>query len=451
MASVVAMLTGANFEDISLHFGDTDAAAFHRFKGFTSAVVTDEKLAAALKESLAQSLEQGTSLAQWRKEANKIFDKQGVTQLNSFQAELIHRNESALAFGAGQFAQLQRNKETFPYYSISTRKDHRVRDSHRALEGKVFRSDDSQFFPPLGINCRCAVKLITKWKAEKQGITGPDTITPEMRANLQNAEFIGDKVGNYADWLNVKIKAMPEAYKALITEKLAEIEATLNAKVDLSGVTLDRHKSAYEDILNDIPADQIALVNKLDKIKVIDGKSRKRGQYLPSYESIEFKFNGDRDSTFTLLHEYGHHIDYKLNKSKHSSFSMNDDGFATAIRLDRKGLDSIDSYLNILYRFYEKERISPSGQIKTGTYRIIKESELGNVSDILDALTRGSFHTNYFAPGHGKTYYKKKGSVPKEIFANLFQLRATKKHWELAKEMFPNLTKRFEEIIMENL
>ena len=227
MASVVAMLTGANFEDISLHFGDSDAAAFHRFKGFTSAVVTDEKLAAALKESLAQSLEQGTSLAQWRKEANKIFDKQGVTQLNSFQAELIHRNESALAFGAGQFAQLQRNKETFPYYSISTRKDHRVRDSHRALEGKVFRSDDSQFFPPLGINCRCAVKLITKWKAEKQGITGPDTITPEMRANLQNAEFIGDKVGNYADWLNVKIKAMPEAYKALITEKLAEIEATL--------------------------------------------------------------------------------------------------------------------------------------------------------------------------------------------------------------------------------
>ena len=221
------MLTGANFEDISLHFGDTDAAAFHRFKGFTSAVVTDEKLAAALKESLAQSLEQGTSLAQWRKEANKIFDKQGVTRLNSFQAELIHRNETAMAFGAGQFAQLQRNKETFPYYSISTRKDHRVRESHRALEGKVFRSDDSQYFPPLGINCRCAAKLITKRQAEKQGITGPDTITPEMRANLQNAEFVGDKVGNYADWFNVKIKEMPEAYKALIIEKLAEIETTL--------------------------------------------------------------------------------------------------------------------------------------------------------------------------------------------------------------------------------
>ncbi len=59
-----------------------------------------------------------------------------------------------------------------------------------------------------------------------------------MRGNLQNAEFIGDKVGNFSDWLNVKIKEMPEAYKALIIEKLAEIEATMTIKPENPSVAL---------------------------------------------------------------------------------------------------------------------------------------------------------------------------------------------------------------------
>ena len=125
---------------------------------------------------------------------------------------------------------------------------------------------------------------------------------------------------------------------------------------------------------------------------------------------------------------------------------------AKAIRLDRKGLDYLESYINILYRFTNKDMVSLSGKIRKTTPKSIKESELGNVCDILDALTRGVAQTVYGMYGHGKSYYnKRKGSVPEEIFANLFQLRATKKHWELAKEMFPNLTKRFEEIITENL
>ena len=261
------------FEELTLRFGNKDAAAFHRFKGFTSAVITDQKLSDAVKESLAQSLEQGTSLEVWRKDVDKIFDKQGVTRLNSFQAELINRNESNMAFGAGQFAKLQRNGRTFPYFSISTRKDHRVRDSHRALEGKVFKYNDSEFFPPLGINCRCAAMLISKYEAQKRGITKPDTITPEMRANLQNVEFVGDKVGNYADWLKVKMEEMPEAYKNLIADRLAETQREIQAgqhdtyKADSNYKTITSNPDNGTFVVQHTKADKTDLKINLDAAK----------------------------------------------------------------------------------------------------------------------------------------------------------------------------------------
>jgi hypothetical protein len=50
-----------------------------------------------------------------------------------------------------------------------------------------------------------------------------------MRANLQNAEFIGDKVGSFSDWLGVKMDELPDDYKHLITEKLAEVEQQITS------------------------------------------------------------------------------------------------------------------------------------------------------------------------------------------------------------------------------
>lgn len=62
---------------------------------------------------------------------------------------------------------------------------------------------------------------------------------------------------------------------------------------------------------------------------------------------------------------------------------------AKAIRLDRNGLDSLESYINILYGFNNKDLVLLSGRIMTTTSKHIKESELSSVCDILDALTRG--------------------------------------------------------------
>lgn|GEM_PF-4464272 len=156
-----------------------------------------------------------------------MFDQHGVTKLNSFKAETIYRNETAMAYGAGQFAKLQTVSDSFPYWQYTTAHDERVRESHRLLDGKIFLASDSEYYPPLGFNCRCRAIPISLRQADTRGIKVPDVITPEMRSNLANAEFIGDKIGNFADWLQVKLGELSVESLTLITEKLAEVETQL--------------------------------------------------------------------------------------------------------------------------------------------------------------------------------------------------------------------------------
>lgn len=156
-----------------------------------------------------------------------MFDKLGYTRLNNWQAEFIYRNETSMAYGAGQWAKLQDVSTRFPYWQYSTVKDHRVRLEHRVLEGKIFLASDKEFYPPIGWNCRCTAIPLSARQAEKLGIKGPDTVTQEMRANLSDAEFIGDKVKNFEDWLNLKLSTISQQAVQLIVNELNAIVSTI--------------------------------------------------------------------------------------------------------------------------------------------------------------------------------------------------------------------------------
>ena len=79
----------------------------------------------------------------------------------------------------------------------------------------------------------------------------------------------------------------------------------------------------------------------------------------------------------------------------------------------------------------------------------LKEDGFASVSDIVDALTRGTFQSNYHMWGHGERYYIRRGSVPKEIFANLFAIRHNEKAYNLAKKYIPNTVEEFEKRLLE--
>jgi len=223
---------------IPTSWGNADAAKFHKFKGFVSALVTDQELTDELSKSLEDALAQGIGFQKWEKTIGKTFDRLGYTRLSNFSAETIFRTETSMAYGAGSYAKQVEMADAFPYWEYSTAGDERVRDDHRALgkppgggHGKIFAATDRTFYPPLGFRCRCRAIPVSKRRAKKWGITKPDTITPEMRANLGNAEFVGDKIKSFEDYLAEKMKTLSAARAALITEKLAEMMAAKIAKL----------------------------------------------------------------------------------------------------------------------------------------------------------------------------------------------------------------------------
>lgn len=256
-----------NFEssdtlNLPISFGNKDAAAFHSFKAFTSAIVKESEVANVLKESLGHALDQGQSLAEWKKNINPIFDKLGVSRLSAWQAEFIYRNESALAYGAGKWAALQKVKSSFPYWRYSTMKDHRVRPSHRILEGKIFAADDIQYFPPIGWLCRCVAIPISRREAEKLGIIKPDTVTADMQAELKNAEFIGDKLKLFEDWLNEKMKTLDPVRQEMIKSAAADIQLSISEIRTAYSSSTSYTELAY----NDATKAFIAMHNKADKV-----------------------------------------------------------------------------------------------------------------------------------------------------------------------------------------
>lgn len=312
--------------DLPLKWGNKDAAAFHKFKAFASAIIKDAELSQAIKESLSQALAEGKTLRDWRKSANTIFDKKGLTRLNNWQAETIYRTETTMAYGAGQYAKLQEVKNRFPYWQYVTAGDERVRDSHRALDGKIFKAGDPQYYPPVGFNCRCKARPISKRQAAKRGITGPDTVTPKMRADLQNAEFIGDKVGNFKDWIEEKIKSITPEHLVLIEQAHAQLlddtaantfipaQSKKEAIQRLENLT-ERGKAPYNDLslnsLNEVLRGTEPVLKRYG-IKIGEfGYARKKRangiytQYGGTKDSISIKKTAAKTTKKDLFDRYG--------------------------------------------------------------------------------------------------------------------------------------------------
>ena len=165
----------------------------------------------------------------------------------------------------------------------------------------------------------------------------------------------------------------------------------------------------------------------------------------------------------TLAHEYGHYIDYKTGSRKIRQFefqpkpwSFENKKFREAFEKDAenftsdatKGSNKLQKYFNELVeiRYYEKK---VRGKIReTGYYEGKLEGD-DRITDIIDALVNGRFHSLYKAPGHGLDYYRKVELRMTETFANLFAVQKNKRALNILKDIVPNTMKQFDERIKE--
>ena len=163
-----------------------------------------------------------------------------------------------------------------------------------------------------------------------------------------------------------------------------------------------------------------------------------------------------------IAHEYGHHIDY-IAGGKGEFWSFRSKKFNDSIMEDLENLKG--KYFGVNYVIDESEykkmfdklafkeerdiysKFDANKIIATDKNTILKGDGYGEVSDIFDALSKGKFRRNYKMWGHTISYWRKRDSVPTEIFANLFAIRNYKKAYTIAKSFIPNTVKVFEEFL----
>lgn len=283
--------------------------------------------------------------------------------------------------------------------------------------------------------------------------------------------YTGDPKGGAANVINcrcVTLYITPEDELSVDDEPPTQ---QVRGKLDIGDrltIKSPKIRQQYNEKLNDnLSGLALAVALKLPKPDSI--RRKKDGYYQRG--TIISDLEDD-----TLLHEYGHHVDYKSSKTKKFR-SESDKDFqqafiddATALGLGAKGLEMTDS---ILYevnpsltaeklakyrdRFsvkVEKERTIKKGRFKGITHRWNSNEPkyvgAGGLSDIIDAMTKGQLQDSLFVYGHGKKYYRGRGgSHYYETFANLYAIHGNKKAMAEARELFPNTVREFERMLRE--
>jgi SPP1 gp7 family putative phage head morphogenesis protein len=99
-----------------------------------------------------------------------------IKQFNASYLQTEYNYTWSVSQNAANYHRMIAIKDTYPTWVYQTVGDDRVRDAHRALDGKMFKADDPAFnslHPPLGYGCRCYIK--------------PTTEVPEKYSNTTDA------------------------------------------------------------------------------------------------------------------------------------------------------------------------------------------------------------------------------------------------------------------------
>jgi len=159
-------------------------------------------------------------------------DEVGSTTFDPARLKLIYDVNLRTAHSAGQWERIARNKTTHPYIRYITRRDERVRLSHRAWDNVTLPVDDPFWLtctPPNGWRCRCRITSMTQAEYDAglapngQALitTAPEIVMVEWKDRLGNLRQIPAGIDPGWDY-NPGIAALRARNLAQITQdKLA--------------------------------------------------------------------------------------------------------------------------------------------------------------------------------------------------------------------------------------
>lgn len=175
-----------------------------RARAFTVAGYSSVDLLQTFLDTLEKAAEEGMTMEQFRQDMNTFLEDKGYAGMNRWKSDNIFRTNMQTAFNAGHYLSMSRpaNLKLRPYWRYRTAGDKEVRESHAAMDGRIFRADDpiwDIWYPPNGFKCRCKVVSLTKQAVERLGIPVDDRVpyevdygTGEIKTRMPDKGFSGN-------------------------------------------------------------------------------------------------------------------------------------------------------------------------------------------------------------------------------------------------------------------
>ncbi len=152
---------------------------------FMVAGAASDALLEDFQDALKKALEQGTTLAEFRRDFEAIVEKHGWAYNGTpgWRSRIIYETNLSSAYSAGRYAQLTDPDvlEAFPYWTYVHSGSSHPRPQHRAWNGLTLRADDpfwASHYPPNGWRCGCRVSATSEAGLGRMGKRGPDTAPP---------------------------------------------------------------------------------------------------------------------------------------------------------------------------------------------------------------------------------------------------------------------------------
>ena len=175
---------------------------YARQKYFWIKKVTDVNVTEKIFKQMSNTLENGGTFKEWKKDVDNILSQSGLT-LNEGYLKTVFRTNMNHAYNAGIYMKMDKYKERYPYYQYCGTLDGREQEHTRELNGKIFKigtPEADKYFPPNGFNCRCYTISLTADEVNPDEVVGNGDINQDVGSfagNIGNDEYIATLEKNY--------------------------------------------------------------------------------------------------------------------------------------------------------------------------------------------------------------------------------------------------------------
>lgn len=153
-------------------------------RAFTVSGLSDLDQVTAVNQALTKCLNDGGTLADFKKQFPEIIKAQGWTGKRAHRIDNIFRTNLQSAYMAGRYEQMQKTTRLRPYWMLVAVHDKRTRTTHLAVDGLVFPHDHpfwQTWYPPNGFACRCIVITLSERQVKARGLNIQTEIPDRIR------------------------------------------------------------------------------------------------------------------------------------------------------------------------------------------------------------------------------------------------------------------------------